>query len=91
MFGPVKPGPYLYVTIEAINQLIDYFKKHNNMTQDTLNQLKNLSQVPGKWDIVDNQIDITLKRNYEDELVDKIYVACKKLNINFDKCVCIHS
>ena len=66
-------------------------KKHNKITQDTLNQLKNLSKVPGKWDIVDNQINITLKRNYEDRLVDKIYVACKKLNIDFDKCVCIHS
>jgi hypothetical protein len=61
------------------------------MNQDNLTQLKNLSKVPGKWTIIDNKIDITLKRNYEDKLVDKIYDACKKLNINFDKCVCIHS
>jgi hypothetical protein len=61
------------------------------MNQDNLMQLKNLSKVPGKWTIIDNKIDITLKRNYEDKLVDKIYDACIKLRINFDECVDIHS
>ena len=61
------------------------------MTQDILTQLKNLCKIPGKWAIIDNKIDITLKRNYEDELVDKIYYACLQLRINFDECVDIHS
>jgi len=61
------------------------------MTQDILIQLKNLSKVPGKWTIIDNKIDITLKRNYDDRLVDKIYDACIRLSINFDECVDIHS
>jgi hypothetical protein len=66
-------------------------KQTNDMTQEKLNELKSLSKVPGKWAIVGNKIDVTLQRNYDDRLVDRIINACKALSINFDSCVDVHS
>jgi hypothetical protein len=67
------------------------FVNENYINEDKSSELKNSSGVPGKYILQDGVIDITLKRNYSDDDVDKIYQASKKLGIDFDKEVDIHS